>query len=261
MNMKQGSSAQKDCFLERRPLAVVSLLAIPLFFLGALFFMQMAGVQARKFIPIKDRSVIEITVIRSNVELYRYWNRMGIKGRIVAHAGRYLHYVNDKDGSSGYRATRTYPVTVHSVKDKFENNVNYANFLWVAVQANMARSLYMLMPADVFSSRFNSDADYPESRQGIVRDHDFGTPRIILNTVPALKEQVVLNIDASYLSSPNGRDVLDKLAGNVLDADVITFCLSEDNPDVTEVERIQAMQLLEGFAAASKGKIRLLKKS
>lgn len=261
MNMKPEAGAKGNCFLARKPLAIVSLLAIPLFFLSTLFFMQTIGVQTRTFIPMKDRKIIEITVIRSNPELYRYWKRLGIKGRIMAHAGRYLHYVSEKDGTSGYRATSTYPVTVHSLKEKFESNVNYTNFLWVAVQANIARSLFILMPPDFFSSRFNSDADYPERRQGIVRDHDFGTPRIILNTVPALKEQVVLNIDASYLSSPNGRDLLDKLAGNVLNADVITFCLSEDNPDVTEVERLQAMQLLESFAAASKGKIRLSKNS
>lgn len=253
-------NSQKDYFLVRKPLAIVSLAAIPLFTLCVLLLMEATGVKVRKFIPTKDRGVIEISVIRSNAELYRYWKRLGIKGRVVVHAGRYLHFVPGKEGSSGYRATDSYPVMIRTASDdEFEKSVTYANFLWAAVQTNMARKLYTLMPVDVFNLRFGSDADYPESRTGVIRDHDFGAPRIILTAAPEIKERVVLNIDASFLSSSNGRDVLEKLLGHEMKADVITFCLSGDSPDVTEDERTEAMKLLESFTAASNGRIKLLK--
>jgi len=249
----------KRLILVKKPLSIWTLLAVPLVFLAVLLLLHEAGARARKFIPVKDNSAIEIAVLRSNVDLYHYWKRLELKGRIVVHAGRYLHYVAEKGDSMGYRATKEYPVIIQPRKGEIEKSVNYANFLRVTVQANMARTLYMLMPVDEFNSRFSSDTDYPERGTGTIRTHDFGTPRMIVTTLPELKERVVLNIDATYLSGSQGKNVLDKLLGDAAKADVITFCLSEDNPDVQEHERIEAMQLLEKIAAASNGKIKLLK--
>lgn len=242
----------------RKPLFIWSLLTIPLFFLCVLLLMETAGARGRKFHPVMDSGVIEIRVIRTNVELYNYWKSLGLNGRIVLHAGRYLHYVADDETAMGYKATPTYPVIIQPTKVELEKRVNYTNVLWVAVQTNIARALYMLMTTDDFNARFSSEADFPEHRKGgAFKDHDFGAPRVILDTIPPVKEQVVLNMDASYFSGVFGENLLNKIQEGALRADVITLCLSEDNPDVREHERLQAMKVLERVATASNGKIKL----
>jgi len=245
----------------KKPVSIKSLLVLPLFFLCVLFLLETAGGRARRFVPAGNDGGIRIAVLGSTPELYRYWKRLGITGRIVVHAGRYLHYVDESGGAMGYTATRTYPVTIMQRKDDIEKKLNYANFLRVAVQTNLARALYMVMPVDVFNSRFASDADFPERGTGIIRTHDFGTPRTIVTVLPDLKERVVLNIDATYLSGPNGKNGLDRLLKGAAAADVITFCLSGDNPDVQEHERTAAMNLLEAYASASNGRVTLVKKT
>jgi len=248
--------------LSSKPIAIWSLLAIPLFFLGVLLLLEAAGAHGRRFQPAAGSGSIEIRVIRTNAELYAYWKSLGLKGRIVIHAGRYLHYVTDNDFPLGYKATASYPVMLQSVQAELEKRVNHTNFLWVAVQANFARALYMLMTPEDYAARFSSESDYPERKTGGgIHDHDFGAPRVILDTIPLLRERVVLNLDASYFSGGSGEELLNRVLDGTVPADVITLCLSEENPDVKERERLQALNVLERVAAASQGKLKLLNHS
>ena len=249
----EKTSSQKNRAVTRKPPSWRLLLAIFLFFIGALLLMEWAGERARTYRPVPEGHV-EIRVVRTSAQLYRYWQRLGLQGRIVVHAGRYLHYVDDEEHPLGYAAPPSYPVTVTSVRGEREKRVDHTNLLWLAVQANIARCLYMVMtPAD-FTARFTSGTDTPpRERDGSIRVHDFGAPRIILDAIPRVGERVVLNMDASYFSGDSGGQLLQSLRDGKLHADVITLCLSEDNPDVTASERVRALETVQNAAAASKG--------
>jgi len=245
--------------LSGKHFSIWSLVAIPLFFLCVLVLLETAGGRRRVFTPGTDSGVIEVRLVRTSEELYRYWKSLGLQGRVVVHAGRYLHYVADTELPMGYRATAAYPVVLQPLQAERDKRVNYGNFLWSAVQANMARALYMVMTPEDFKARFSSATDYPElAREGTVHDHDYGAPRVILDTIPLLRERVVLNMDASYFSAGSGEALLQSILQGRLRADVITLSLSEDNPDVQEQERSRAVKAVERVMAASPGRLKLL---
>jgi hypothetical protein len=129
----------------------------------------------------------------------------------------------------------------------------------MAVQNDIFRSLYMVMtPADI-SSRHGSDTDIPpRERDGSIRVHDFGAPRVVLNTIPRIRERVVMDVDASYFNDSSGEQLLQSLRDGRLHADVVTLSLSEDNPDVTTPERVRAMETVRRVAAASRGTLKVV---
>lgn len=248
-------------FPERKPLPLWSILAVPLVCICLLFLLEVAGARARTFLPVRSSGSIDITVLRTNAELYRYWKQKGVTGRIALHAGRYLHYVAPDKEPLGFRATRVYPVSLRATRQEMEGRIDHTNVLRAAVQSNMVRELYMVMPPELFRSRFSSDADYPDRGKGIVRADDVDAFRTIVSAAPELKERVLLSIDATYLSGSDGNALLERLFAGAITADVITFSLAEDNPDVREDERLEALRLLESFAAASQGRVRLVRHS
>ena len=185
-----------------------------------------AGISARKELrPFSlARERFPAYLVKRTADSYALWKEKGMRGRKVVHLGRYLHFM-----ASEPPGTTVIPEIVNFHARFDDTKVSYRDFLWVALQSNVAREIISVIPPDDFQKRFGSQKD--------VVDHEYASRRTFTTKFPGTGEAVLLNIDASYLASTEPAQLLDLLLKSGLRADLVTVCLAEDNPDVGAAER------------------------
>lgn len=228
------------------------MLFVLLVFAGSLLVVAATGKGAREFAPAGPEHIPPAFIAENAKELYHAWSLKGGKGRVLLHFGRHLHF-NSVDDPSVYKASSGYPVRVENPQREYEARLDYKNFLWVALQGNVARYVYNVLPSDIYQEKvrqlMEENYHFLERRDSYFMDGGSGLLRTITSAMPQVAEPVILNIDASYLG---GRDVAafaDDLLKSGLHYDMVTFSLSLDSPDVTDAERKNLIALAERFNA------------
>ena len=218
--------------------------------LGAVIVVQRAGFAARGTGDSFDlaRERFPVHVVQKTTDVYALWSRQRARGRIVVHLGRYLHFLKSAppvgQAKSPMQITRdtSYSDILAGDGTHYNNDAaDYKNFLWVASQTNIARQVYNVIPPADFIAKFG--ASYPSAGKGIDAEV-FGCPRIISSRLPLLSEPVLLNIDASIFAGADAAKLLDTLLKSGLQADLVTVCLAQDNPDVTDLERRKTLAFI-----------------
>lgn len=231
----------------------VLVLLIAVGFVAGCILLDVLGKSGRSGITPSFQDNRTIYLARSTSDLYHFWRHKGIKGMVMVHAGRYLHY-EAPPNPSDYAVTDGYPLVVTPLRHEHENNIGYRNFLWNALHVQVARKLYYLLPPEAFQERFADGAGEAEKTgDGGMRTHDLGKQRIIGTSFPAVTEPVVLNMDASFLASLSGAAILGGLSDRAAPLGLVSVCLAEDNPDVTSVERARTLELLNSAPLAAAG--------
>ena len=227
-------------------------LAVLIFFAASLYWLGHKGSSSRFYGLDHAVSDAPVFVLASTPDVYRLWKEKGFRGRVVLHVGRYLHFV-PVDMEDAYEGISRFPVETKSLIREYESKLDYRNFLMVALLCNIAREVYNVVPSYVFLGKLNE----ARGMSGVsvsdesIRTHHLGARRTILDSLPVLEEPVLLNIDASYFADPGAADsLLEELMASGIRTDMLTLCLSEDSPDVTEAER----ETLRGFASRLEGK-------
>ncbi len=226
-------------------------ITIVLFFGASLYFLDHKGRSSRSY--GLDHAVTDapVYVLASTPDVYRLWKEKGFSGRVVLNVGRYLHFV-PVDVEDTYEGISRFPVQTKSMLNEYEGKLDHRNFLMVALLGNIAREVYNVLPSNVFRVKLKAARGMSGVRVSgkTIQTHHLGARRTISDSIPAIKEPVLLNIDASYFANPGAVESLLKgLKASGIRVDMITFCLSEDNPDVTEAER----EMLRGFASRLEG--------
>lgn len=218
---------------------------IVLVFSISLFWLNHAGKASRlygKAYGIEDTSV---HMLNSSKEVYSLWKSRGFKGRVVLHLGEYLHFLQ-VNTSDVFKGVERFPVKTASLLMKYERELGKDNFLRVAMQGNIAREIINVLPPDVFREKLKAvrgqGGVYLEGDKIIT--HFLGSKRTLTDHIPAVKEPVLLNIDASYFSYSDAETLLTELRKSGIRTEMMSLCLSEDNPDVTDRER----EKLKNFA-------------
>jgi hypothetical protein len=123
------------------------------------------------------------------------------------------------------------------------------NFLWNAFQENIVRKIYNVIPQPEFSQRFGlQDAapnPQPITEKFAASGIYDGAQRVFTPILPQITEPVLLNIDASFFASSSAELLIKSLTRSGLKSDLVTVCLSVDNPDVTEMERQRARDFIQ----------------
>ena len=184
--------------------------------------------------------------LKRTADVYSLWQEHQARGRIVVHLGRFLHFMDGSHFSEG-------PPQIATIVDDHTHfpmrQVSYRDFLWAAFQTDIAREIYTVLPQADFKERFGAT---PQQNKIII--YEFCSPRIFTTTLPSVNEAVLLNIDASFFASTDAAQLVNDLMKSSLKADIVTICLAEDNPDVTDLDRRKArdfIALLSRHAAIS----------
>lgn len=224
---------------------------IILFFLATCLSLEYLGKSARSCITIPFEKNRTIYLAHNTSDLYHFWKKQRLKGVILVNAGRYLHYESPAPALD-FTVNASYPLRVKSMRQKHEQELSYRNYLWNALNAQMARKLYYVLPADDFRERFSDGMN--EGKQmsdGSVPTHELGKQRIIGIRMPDADEPVILNLDATFLASSSAVAALEDITKLPVLPALITICLSEDNPDVRDEERrlVKELQTSAPFKA------------
>lgn len=226
--------------------------AIILFLAGTMALLDRQGKASRVFGrrgPAGEVAVVKI--VRNSSELYAFWKQERYKGRVLVHAGRYLHYV-EIEPRDVYRADAGPDVRRANLLAEYEKRINNRNFLWVAMRGNVARRIYNVLPADDFRKKLAGEggagSGVAVSGDELTAD-DRGSKRILSSRMPHIGEPVLLNLDASFFETTEPAAFIQDLRASGLRADGITLCLAEDNPEVTRTGRerlAKAARMLAG---------------
>jgi hypothetical protein len=208
-----------------------------------LILLNHGGISARKglrpFTLARER--FPAYVVKRTVDTYSLWKEKQLRGRVVVHLGRFLHFMESEPPG-----TTLIPELVNYHSRFNDTRTSYRDFLWAALQTDIAREIITVIPPEDFRKRFGL-ANSQSAPDDIVH-HEYGSLRKFTTRLPATPEPVVLNIDASYFASIDAAQLLDSLLTSALQADMVTICLAEDNPDVTGREREKLLEFVRLLA-------------
>lgn len=183
-------------------------------------------------------------------EVYWYWKGLGIKGRVIIYFSRHLNFLALHE--SEFLNLRTgFPVRTIDMMNAYESVLSDENFLWVAVEAGIARKVYHIIPERTLSERmevarelrvFNVKQGEPWQVQGnIIKGHYRHTPRYVLTLkdLKEINEKVVLAFHPSYFEfDETPEEVYNILKKQKIQADSISFCISEGYTNSEAIERL-----------------------
>ena len=231
---------------------ILSSLAILLLFLASLFVVNRLGVSSRVYGKVHGiaENRLPVRIVKRTADVYATWKGEGVRNRIIVNLGRYLHFV-ELDSNQGFRTARHFPLRAESTRAEYEARISYLNFLWAAIETDIAREVYNVLPPAAFQRKVGeiAQAEGVWRRSGDVYVAQYyGSLRVLASRIPREREPVLLNIDASFLESADLERVVRELRGAGLVVDVVTLCLSEDSPDVTAQERSRLLDLARMLA-------------
>lgn len=223
--------------------------AILLFFCVSAYCLNYAGISSRvykKVYNISDDGV-PVAIVMNAADLYERWKRKGFRGRIVINIGKYLCFV-EVEKSAFYGLTEKGIVNAIDIKEEYRRHLDYKNLLWLAMEEDMAREVYHVLPRSTFKEKLDTRGKTIKgfSEKEIVIS-ELGSRRTMTDRLPLISEPVLLNIDASYFDYSDAEGFVRELKKSGLKTDLVTFNLSADNQDVTDEERGRAMEAARMF--------------
>ncbi|MCK4826414.1 hypothetical protein KA005_62300, partial [bacterium] len=139
---------------------------------------------------------LPVIVVNRSTELYYLWKTKGYAGRRIIHIGNYLHFVpadireiNSKVGQEELSGT--------DIRKAYEAKLSYKNFLLIAMQSGIARSVFNILPRERFIEKYGRGAKIDPKFAPVddeVSFHYFGSERVVSSRLPEIEEAVLLNI-------------------------------------------------------------------
>jgi hypothetical protein len=191
-----------------------------------------ARTQGKPFALAQER--FSVYTVKKTADVYSLWQEHQVRGRIVVHLGRFLHFMEESSEGPPQIATIAADHAHFLIRQ-----ISYRDFLWAAFQTNIAREIYTVLPPVDFKERIGVT---PQQNEFVT--YEFCSPRIFTMSLPPVAEPVLLNIDASYFASTDTAQLVNDLIKSGLKADIVTICLAEDNPDVTDLDRRKARDFI-----------------
>lgn len=220
-----------------------------LFFIIILFLLEKEGVSSRVYVTtstINDNRM-PVYILDKTTDIYRLWRKKSVRGRIVINVSKYLHFIDFDNKAVNDLILKALTGKVE-IRNEYEKDLNYKNLLLLAVEGNIARQVYHVLPSDVFREKVVQlkGGNAPVEAGEIVTNYK-GSNRTMLSDIPQIKEPVILNIDASYFYSSDPSELAKELKSSGLKVDLMTFCLAKDNPEVTDAERERLMEFVRRY--------------
>ncbi len=220
--------------------------------LAAAIFAALDGAAARsRAIPAAESVVRPASVHRLDrqQDAYRAYRSAGLRGAGIVHLNRYFNM--KAYAPKDQFVTVEFPLSIRELHEAFEPGIDSHSWLYIATRTGMARTVTTVLPEEVFAELLRTSP--PSSGftywAGSIRGYSFDIPRRIttLRALPAVREPVVVNLDAGYFSGnedPAGTAAL--LKERCPDVRMLLLIDSVDKPEITDHMR----ERLRRFEAA-----------
>jgi hypothetical protein len=183
----------------------------------------------------------------SNREVVTAWHERGVRGRLVVHAGRFLHFVEDGTLS---RRTLSGPGDGPAADAALLAASGPRNHLWVAAELGVSRRTWFVSPpaslGDRLASLGRGEAELPLAIAA--QTH----PRVLDRRPPEVAEPVLLEVNASWFDEGDGDSLARALDASGVRTDLVAISLAEDSVDVSPGARDRA-RAFGGIADGSRG--------
>jgi len=213
-------------------LAIVALCAL------ALWYADASGRSARRG---PDGSQTRVLTVSNSRELYTLLSGSGAHGARLVYMSAHLHFVPEDAAPESAVAGSFVPIPGYSLLAAYERGLDHTNFLWLLMQAGVARRVEHVLPPGEYASRMR-DAEGSAGlwvRGGHAITHEYGSARV-LSPAPMPSDNadvVLLGMDASYMAHAGAEDVLGMIASSGMSPALVVLNMALDNPDVTESGR------------------------
>ena len=181
----------------------------------------------------------EVLLVRRNGAVLEAWRERGLRGRVVVHVGRFLHFVAEDDPAEPAAA-------LHAPR-----HAGARNHLRVAAETGIARRIVYVIPPAALAARLRAEGADPALPSLAFPAEAF--PRAIAAAPPASDEPVLLDVNASWFDEATPEALLAALRDARLASDLVTLSLAEDAGDVSDRARDGLRRFAANLAAASAG--------
>lgn len=164
----------------------------------------------------------------------------------MVHAGRFLHFVVPPEASAQAVALLDRPGSTPRLLRAFAGRVDHQNYLWVAAETGVARRVDYLSPPAALRARLEALGRPASAAEAEISFEGF--PRSMGLRAPRTDEPVLLDISASWFDESDEAALVAALRAAKLRAAVVTLCLSEGAPDVSEAARARLQELARGWS-------------
>ena len=189
-----------------------------------------------------------VVIVGTARESMDAWERAGVRNAVLVSASRDLSFAPLTFGSD-VTAPSAYPVEPLVLKDAYASRADRENYLWVASQTGMFRTVHHVLPRAELDRRVAQGRE--QGFPGIapdgasIRPNNDGYVRHVAADVPTVNEPIVLNVDASYFESGDAGALAAEIERSGLDYRLLTLDRCVDDTATTDAARAR----LDEFAA------------
>ncbi|MDH4161416.1 MAG: hypothetical protein OEW15_01840 [Nitrospirota bacterium] len=218
----------------------------------ALFLWMDGSAKAARVFPARSAQGPLMVRVDSQKDIYVVYQRSGLWGARVVHLNRFLNLVDYLPREEN--VTMPFPVRVGDVRPLYEKGLDSHNWLFIANRTGMVRTVTVVLPAPVLRERLvQFEGDFAFSVSGeIVRGYTHDMPLTVttLDAMPAIREPVIVNVDAGYFGfgEDPGR-VLAGLREKCPDIRLIVVSGSRDEPEVVDGDRKRLRQFEKAWSS------------
>lgn len=227
------------CPLNSRRSAIVGLLLIvmlPLLAAG----LEITAKKVRA-VPASAERTVRVFAVANARELWQTYSSLGLRGRLLLHVGRHLHFV-EIPSNEIYHLDQG-ELTSLDLMAAYLKSVNHRNYLWCAARAGLFRKIHYLLDEGAFREKL-TEAGFSGTEEFSVNDSGF--PRVFSLRLVAGDEPPLVQIDASWLAMHTPEEVVELLKKLPAKPDVIILSAAEDDPERTLLAK-ERMARLKGL--------------
>jgi len=214
-------------------LGALLLVLLPLLAVG----LDMTAKKTRAVPPPGQRKARVVAAADAR-ELWRVYAGLGLRGRLLLHVGRHLHYVQVPSNEL-YRLDQG-DLAGLDLDSVYRSRVNHRNYLWLAARAGYFRTIHYLLDEAAFREKM-AEAGISGAEEFSVSDSGF--PRVLsLRPVPG-NEAPVVQVDASWLELQTPEEVVAMLGKLPVKPDIIILSGAGDDPERTALARERMARL------------------
>lgn len=224
---------------------------LPIFCILIIIFINFSGTYSRHYLKNGESPHF----LREG-DIYWHWKELGIRGRVVIYFNRYLNFLARHE-SEFLNLRAGFPVKTIDMMRAIEAIISDENFLWVAVEAGIARKVYHVIPEKTLPERmevarefnvFNVKKGEPYKINGnVIEGHYRQTPRYVLTIkdLKGLDEEVVIAFHPSYFEfDETPEEVYNTLKQRGIRADSISFSIPEGYDNREALEKLLRLRWL-----------------
>lgn len=201
-----------------------------------------AGINARMTPPLRGVGHDpHIQRVNRQQDVFPIYKSAALRGARVVHLNRFfnMQVYSPKEQF----ITTDFPVEIKEFHAVFEPYIDSHNWLFIATRTGLVRTVTTVLPDNIFQERLRdpSDGIFSHSR-GTIAGFTYDITRTIasLDTLPAIDEPVIVNVDAGFFS--DGEDpsrTVAALKKQCRDVRMLVLIDSLDEPEVTDAMRNQ----------------------